>query len=388
MLLTSSRRAVIAATTPAIAANITKITPVFYQTMFKNNPEVLQFFNLSNQRNAAQPQALADAVVAAVGKLDDLASISSTLAPAVHKHCALGVLPEHYKIVHDNFLTATAKVLGPAVTPEVADAWSAVLLHLAGNFIALEKDLYARTTAKLDRWDSKEPKEFIVKAKTIVAENFVALELERTDGGRAPVYEPGQFLTLCANPTTSKHFAPRHYTLAAPVASKDNSVRICVKNVDGVMSSFVHSSLNVGSTVMVRPPFGDFTTAQADGFEKIAFITAGAGITPALAMLEPLIASGKKVAHFHVEPTEAHVPFRNEIGKLKLASSTFHIDGGRKDVTPLAVANATGFDLKDPKTATMLCAPPSMIHEFHRTLLQMGVSERNIKWENFGPRHG
>jgi hypothetical protein len=48
-LLTPARRAVIAATAPAVAGNINLITPVFYKTMFKSNPEVLQFFNLSNQ---------------------------------------------------------------------------------------------------------------------------------------------------------------------------------------------------------------------------------------------------------------------------------------------------------------------------------------------------
>ncbi len=40
------------------------------------------------------------------------------------------------------FLKATAKVLGDAVTPAVADAWSGVLLHVAGFVIQKEKELY------------------------------------------------------------------------------------------------------------------------------------------------------------------------------------------------------------------------------------------------------
>ena len=65
-------------------------------------------------------------MLAAVDHLANLDAISSSLDLIAQKHCALGVQASHYKIVHDNFLAATAKVLGDAITPDVAEAWSQV----------------------------------------------------------------------------------------------------------------------------------------------------------------------------------------------------------------------------------------------------------------------
>ena len=93
-VLSAEHQQVIDATVGVVAANIEKITATFYPRMFKNNPEVLNFFNMSNQREKRQPQALANAVVAAVGHLDNLPAIMPALKIMGYKHCALGVLPE------------------------------------------------------------------------------------------------------------------------------------------------------------------------------------------------------------------------------------------------------------------------------------------------------
>lgn len=394
-LLTPERRAVIDATAPAVAGKLHEITPEFYATMFAANPEVMQFFNRSNQRNAAQPRALAEAVLAAVGHLDDLSAIDAALGPAVHKHCALGVLPGHYKIVHDNFLAATAKVLGDAVTPTVADAWSAVLLTAAGHFVKHETALYDATTAALDGWDARDTKEFVVRAKTQVARNFVAVDLERADGARAPGYLPGQFATLCANPSAEQYFAPRHYTLAAP-EPRDNTVRICVKKMvgagvpDGIMSSFVNGTdLGVGDTVNLRPPFGVFTPADADGFDNVVFISAGAGVTPAVAML-PHLAKTHRVALWQVDKTAEDAAFHDGFKGLGLAFAKLHLDAGRADTTAQVVADGVaagcGIDVRDPRTVVMMCVPPAMNHALVEGMRGLGVDATRVKWENFGPR--
>jgi nitric oxide dioxygenase len=332
-------------------------------------------------------------VVAAVGHLDDLSKLNSALAVAVHKHCALGVQPEHYQIVHDNFLAATAQILGDAVSAEVADAWSAVLLTVANHFVNLEDALYAETTRSMQDWNAREAKEFVVASKEIVADNLVSIELERSDKKLAPPFIPGQFVTLCANPTTEKYFAPRHYTVASPSANK-NRLRICVKKVGlaetkGIMSSYVHDTLTVGDKVMLRAPFGEFTLNKADSFDNVLFISAGAGVTPALAMLPSLAKAGKNIAHFHVEATTDFAPLKRELDAMELAYSKVHCDSNRKDVTAAMVAKevAGKVNVLDKKTLTMLCAPPKMIHELNQSLLQMGVDQTHIQWENFGPRH-
>src|SRR5699024_12606289 len=60
-----------------------------------------------------------------------------------HKHVSLGITEDQYQIVHDHLLAAVAEVLCEAVTPEVAEAWSAVHWIVAGILIDHAKILYA-----------------------------------------------------------------------------------------------------------------------------------------------------------------------------------------------------------------------------------------------------
>mmetsp|Transcript_20440 Transcript_20440/g.47793 ORF Transcript_20440/g.47793 Transcript_20440/m.47793 type:complete len:432 (-) Transcript_20440:159-1454(-) len=394
--LTPKRREVIAVTAEAVANNVHKITPIFYATMFKNNPEVMAFFNRANQVNRAQPAALAHAVLASVGHLDNMEAIADAANLIAHKHCALGVLAEHYPIVHDNFLAATAQVLGDAVTADVADAWSGVLQYLAQHFIDLEANLYAQSTARNEDWDARTPKNFVVRGRSLDAENLVSLFLEREDGKAAPAFKPGQYLTVCNNPTSEALFAPRHYTIATPEVS-NNCLRICVKRVGGgstgnppgIMSNYLHT-VGVGDVLSIRPPFGVFTTDNAQRFSSVAYVTAGCGITPALAMLSPLVQQGKKVVHLHVDSAPSSVPLVDELASIKVHQSIRVYDQGCQTmVTPAVIAaklNEAGLDLTDPNTCTFVCAPPSMISAVCRGLVEQGVSPSSLVYENFGPR--
>ena len=143
--LPDSTMEIINATAPVVAGNINTITQTFYPKMFANNPEVLAFFNLANQRSSRQSSALANSIVASVGHINNLKDIESALSLIAHKHCALGVFPEHYQIVHDNFMGAVAEVLGDAVTPEIGQAWSDVVMHVAKACIQMEAEIYKKS---------------------------------------------------------------------------------------------------------------------------------------------------------------------------------------------------------------------------------------------------
>merc|ERR1712107_203480 len=60
------------------------------------------FFNQANQfaEPPMQRLALANAVVAYASNVDTLANVSGAVNLIAHKHCGLGVEPEHYGIVH------------------------------------------------------------------------------------------------------------------------------------------------------------------------------------------------------------------------------------------------------------------------------------------------
>ena len=86
---------IVKATAPVVAPRAEELTKHFYGKMFKNNPEVLAFFNQANQKKErGQPQALAHAVVAYASNIENLGVLGSAVEAMAVKHCGLQVLPE------------------------------------------------------------------------------------------------------------------------------------------------------------------------------------------------------------------------------------------------------------------------------------------------------
>jgi nitric oxide dioxygenase len=429
--LTPERLKVIGETAGAVGAKVSDgtIPMKFYEKMLGQNPELLAYFNIShhlsneglmrklridqptaemlkqhlNQPAAfgqslfepqeTQEEVLAKSVLAAVGHLQNLEEISGPLQRIVHRHCALGILPHHYSYVHDNFLAATAEVLGDAVTPEVADAWSGALLHVSESLIAQEKALYDQVTARQHNWDAREPAEFVVRDVKRAAKNMTSLYLERADGAPPPWYQPGQHITLCENPTNMQYFAPRHYTIAAP-APIGNAIRICVRHLQGsdttpagVMSTFINTALKVGDIVKLRPPFGVFTVDLASPFEQVAWVTAGAGITTAIAMSETMARAGKRVVHWHSDRDEASVAHADELSKAPLDASLRYYDGAQAFSVERLMEQlvGAGVEVRDPKTGVFICAPPAMMLTVRNGLQKKGVPLDRILYEAYGP---
>ena len=125
-MLSDQSRPVIEQTIGVVAERIPFITPEFYRSMFEARPDLLDgMFSRSNQKNGTQAQALAGSIAMFASWLlthpegypDEL------LSRVAHKHASLGVLPQHYPIVHEHLFGAIARDLGDAATPEVVAAW-------------------------------------------------------------------------------------------------------------------------------------------------------------------------------------------------------------------------------------------------------------------------
>mgnify|MGYP003385494474 CR=1 FL=1 len=124
---------IIKATVPAVKAHADQITACFYPLMFYQYPEVIPFFNQTNQTKGTQPKALTNAVVAYAANIDSLGNLSDAVSKIVQKNCSLGILPEQYPIVGDCLLQAIKTVLGDAATGEVIDAWGESLWAIGTN---------------------------------------------------------------------------------------------------------------------------------------------------------------------------------------------------------------------------------------------------------------
>lgn len=391
--LSPERMAIVEATAPAVAANLNDIVNTFYPTMFKKNPETLAFFNKSNQRRGRQQEALAGSVVAAVQHLSHLEDIAKPLIHIGHKHAALGVLPEHYQIVHDRFLDATASVLGDAVTPEVADAWSGVLNHVAEACIGIEEQIYENSAARAGHWDGRKGAQpFVVDRIVEEAEDTRSLYLRPANGNIPPEFDAGQYITVCLPSPSEEPVAGRHYTLSHPEAV-DGCLRITVRlqaSTDGAPEGFASNWLNdatTGTVVDVRPPFGLPVLETPQQGSSHIFITGGSGVTVASGVLPASKQAGAKTAHLHVDVSPAHEPLADELAKwtdLKLQhydnqDPAQYVDFGAK----LDEMFAAGFNTQGSKAT--LCGPPDFMRSAYQALKAKGMAADDIHVSAFGP---
>ena len=92
-MLSASARPPIHASVPVLREHGLTITRRFYQRMFEAHPELHNVFNLSNQAQGEQPQALATAVYAYAANIDQPAALEPVLSRIAHKHASVGITP-------------------------------------------------------------------------------------------------------------------------------------------------------------------------------------------------------------------------------------------------------------------------------------------------------
>ena len=204
-LLSPENLNVVRATAPVVAAHADQITAHFYPRMFAAHPELLRVFNQGNQATGEQSKALAGSVVAyAVQLIDPEAPpFDHVMRRIAYKHVSLGIRPEQYTIVGEHLLASVGEVLGDAVTPEVAAAWSEVYWLFAVQLVAEEARLYQQ--AKVDPAQPTRPYRVVRRIEETA--DVITLVLEPTDGP-LPTSDSGR---RQAAPTSSARWRGQGY---------------------------------------------------------------------------------------------------------------------------------------------------------------------------------
>merc|ERR1719343_1671200 len=252
--------------------------------MFKEHQSLLAYFNPAHNVpiSTLQPDALAASVVAYASNIRDLSPLLAPKGPVAaicHRHCALCIVPPQYVVVHDNLMAAVGKILGDAVTPEIAAAWSEAVLFLAKACIDTEESLYKMAEKRSGGWSGMETFE-VVEIKEL-AQDIKSFSFKAPRG--SPIYEEsfefteGQYLTLKVDPEGDGLTAPRHYTVTSPPGA--DFLQCTVKKISGgKVSTYLHDKLSVGDKVQLTAPFGIFTLESAK--EPSVLMSAGIGVTP------------------------------------------------------------------------------------------------------------
>lgn len=383
-MLSEKSRPVIEATLPVIAERINDITPDFYQRMFAARPDLLDgMFSRSSQLEGSQPRALAGsiAVFASYILANPDKYPDEVLSRVAHKHAALGLRAEEYPTVYKYLFEAIAANLGEILTPEIAEAWTEVYWLMADALIKLEKGLYASQANDV----MFAPFTLVDRQET--GENVLVFTLEPANATPMTDAVAGQYVSIITKARDGLR-QPRQFTL---LPSEKNQRRVAIKlDPKGEMTQILHEK-QVGDILEVSNPYGDVTLgAFGDSEDQPLYLfSAGIGVTPMIAFLSELAATGSKreVVVVHADRSFATWPLRDEMvryvemlenGKLL---SFAEADGegnfeGRVDVSKLNVpANASVY----------LCGPLPFMQGVRSQLVEAGVPGTQIQYEIFGP---
>jgi nitric oxide dioxygenase len=140
-------------------------------------------------------------------------SFDHVMRRIAYKHVSLGIRPEEYTIVGEHLLASVGEVLGDAVTPEVAAAWSEVYWLFALQLVAEDARLYHE--ANVD--PSQPTRPYRVVRRIEETADVISLVLEPADGGTLPAIAPGQHVSVLSscpvvtgNPGSTRCLPPRY----------------------------------------------------------------------------------------------------------------------------------------------------------------------------------
>lgn len=387
-MLTNPQRDLIKATVPLLESGGEALTTHFYRMMLSEHPEVRPLFNQAHQASGDQPRALANGVLMYARHIDRLEALGPLVRQVVNKHVALQILPEHYPIVGGCLLRAIREVLGAEIaTDAVIEAWAVAYQQLADIFIGAEEQLYTENAAAPGGW--RGARSFRVARKVVESAEITSFHLVPVDGGALLDHQPGQYIGMRL--LLDGEEVRRNYSLSALANGRE--YRISVKReVGGRVSNHLHDKVQVGDELELFPPSGEFTLSASD--KPLALISAGVGITPALAMLDAARHSGRPIHFIHcARNAEVHA-FRDWVDAHAAEHPQIRHYVCYSEPREGDRADASGFLSRDlleqwlPAERDLdayFLGPKPFMAQVKRHLQALGVPAEQSRYEFFGP---
>lgn len=393
-MLDAQTIAAVKSTLPAVAACGPKLTAHFYERMLTRHPELKNVFNMNNQRNGAQREALFNAICAYGANLENLAVLLPAVEKIAQKHTSLNIQPAQYAIVGENLLATLRELLNPG--EEALAAWGRAYGVLADLFIQREEEIYQATENQRGGW--RGTRAFRISAIEQQSEAIKSFTLTPVGGGPVAAFKPGQYLTVHLQPACFDHRQIRQYSLTH--LSNGRDYRIAVKReAAGSVSGWLHQHACEGDVLQLTAPHGDFFL-EVTPATPVALISAGVAQTPMLAMLHALAAGHHRapVSWLHAAENGRQHAFRNEVAATgaQLADFTHRVwyrepaaeDAGHYDAQGVMDLTALSARLASPATHFYLCGPLAFMEHVVAQLRDAGVADTRIHYELFGPHKG
>lgn len=388
-MLSVQDRAIIKSTVPLLESGGEALITHFYRMMLSEYPQVRPLFNQAHQASGDQPRALANGVLMYARHIDQLDQLGDLVAKIINKHVALQILPEHYPIVGSCLLRAISEVLGDEIaTPDVMNAWGAAYNQLADILIGAEAAIYEQKAQAPGGWRGE--REFKLIKRVEESAEITSFYFEPADKGPILAAEPGQYIGMKLFLDAEE--IRRNYSLSA--LSDAGHYRISVKReAGGRASNYLHDQFQVGASIQLFPPSGEFTLADSD--KPLVLISGGVGITPTLPMLEAALATKRPVHFIHCARNGRVHAFRDWVDALAERHpqlKPFYCYAEDDGISP--PAHKVGL-LSQEQLAEWLpqerdldayfLGPKGFMTAIKRHLKALGVPDAQARYEFFGP---
>ena len=388
-MLNASDRAIVKSTVPLLESGGEALTTHFYKKMLSEYPQVQPLFNPAHQASGAQPKALANGLLMYARHIDELEQLGDLLAKIINKHVALQILPEHYPIVGSCLLAAIVEVLGEEIaTEEVINAWANAYQQLADILIGAEAVIYDEKAEAQGGW--RGTREFKLMDKVLESNEITSFYLKPADAGPVLDFAAGQYLGLQLHINGIE--MRRNYSLSAVPGG--GQYRISVKREPhGKVSNYLHDQVQVGDSLQVFTPSGEFTLAKSG--KPLVLISGGVGITPTLAMLEAALETSRPIHFIHCARNGGVHAFRKWVDDLAARHpqlKRFYCYAEDDGVSPAADAvgllNQAQLEQWLPEDRDLdayFLGPKGFMAAIKRQLKIAGVPEKQSRFEFFGP---
>jgi len=202
----------------------------------------------------------------------------------------------------------------------------------------------------------------------------------------------GRYITVKTDPEDSDHLALRHYSLYS--ANTDKGIQFAVRRDNrnehyGLVSNHLHDKVEVGDTILLSAPAGDFELNQdlvQQNDIPLVLMSAGVGVTPILSMLEVQVNANPKrpIIWVYACQNQEHHAFDTEVSKL-LESATnvdkniFYFDAGQ--------ILDEGYLATLPEPADIyVCGSMPFMESMIDGLMKLDHGVDNVHYEPFGPK--
>ncbi|VVD63112.1 ferredoxin:oxidoreductase FAD/NAD(P)-binding protein [Pandoraea aquatica] len=248
-------------------------------------------------------------------------------------------------------------------------------------------------------------RDFVVVSVVEEAAGVRTVTFAAANRGPLPDFLPGQHLSVRV-PSLGDSGATRAYSLVGPSIVNDRrTYSISVRHqrgttsngatFEGLMSSYIHRSLDVGHTVALGAPSGTFTLPKSSR-QPVVMFAGGIGITPFMSYLESVrgLPNAPEMVLFYANLNSATHAFRDRISELSRELPTLRVVncynrpenerfGLDYEMNGYLTANVVDDELINRRARFYFCGPEPMMDAISAGLIERGVPPFDIFKEVF-----